>query len=71
MNPELITEMLSIMERNKKMIEDEIVTLVYYMNGGLDYSDAYMTTSRQRRTMSKVIEKHFEAMGPKTGGRLI
>lgn len=71
MDPELITEMLSGMNRNKKMIEEEIATLVYYMNGGLDYSDAYMTTSQQRRTMSKIIEKHFEAMGPKTGGRLI
>ena len=71
MNPNLITEMLSIMDRNRHMIEDEIATLVYYMNGGLDYGDAYMTTSRQRRAMSKVIEKHFDAMAPKTGGRLI
>ncbi len=71
MNPKLITEMLSIMDRNRKMIEEELATLVYYMNGGLSYSDAYMTTSNQRRIMSKVIEKHFESMAPKSGGRLI
>ena len=71
MNPELITEMLSIMERNKKMLEEEIATLVYYMNGGLSFNDAYLTTAIQRKTMSRVIEKHFEAIGPKTGGRLI
>jgi hypothetical protein len=62
--------MLSIMERNKKIIEEEIATLVYYMNGGLDYNDAWMTTSHQRKVMSKVIEKHFEAMAPKGGGKL-
>jgi len=71
MNPELITEMLSIMDRNRHMIEDEIATLVYYMNGGLDFNDAYMTTAKQRKKMSRVIEKHFEAQSPKTGGRLI
>ena len=71
MDPELITEMLSVMERNKKMINDEIATLVYYMNGGLDYNDAWMTTSQQRKSMSRVIEKHFEAMAPKGSGRLI
>ena len=63
--------MLSIMDRNRKMIEEEIATLVYYYNGGLNYNDAWMTTSRQRKTMSKVVEKHFEAMAPKSGGKLI
>lgn len=53
------------------MIEEEIATLVYYYNGGLNYNDAWMTTSRQRKTMSKVVEKHFEAMAPKSGGKLI
>lgn len=58
------------MDRNKKIIEEEIATLVYYMNGGLNYNDAWMTTAFQRKTMSKVIEKHFEAMAPKGGGKL-
>jgi len=71
MKPELITEMLDIMGRNRKLIEEELATLVFYYNGGLDFSDAYMTTSMQRRTMSKVVEKHFEAQAPKSGGRLI
>jgi hypothetical protein len=71
MNPELITEMLSIMERNRKMINEEIATLVYYYNGGLDYNSAWMTTALQRKTMSKVVEKHFDAMSSKSAGKLI
>jgi hypothetical protein len=70
MDSDRITEMLSIMERNKKIIEDEIATLVYYMNGGLDFNDAYLTTAAQRKTMSRVIEKHYEAMAPKGSGKL-
>jgi hypothetical protein len=62
--------MLDIMTRNRKIIEEEIATLVYYYNGGLDYNSAWMTTSMQRKTMSRVVEKHFEAMSPKSGGKL-
>ena len=72
MNPEFITEMLRIMNRNRKVINEEIATIVYYMNGGLDFDDAWLTTAEQRKAMSKVIEKHFEAMSPKKGaGNLI
>lgn len=59
--------MLSVMERNKRIIEDEVTTLVYYMNGGLNYNDAWLLTASQRATMSRVIEKHFKAMNPKSG----
>lgn len=59
------------MSRNRKVINDEISTLVYYMNGGLDYNDAWLLTADQRKSMSKVIEKHFKAMNPKSGQQLI
>lgn len=71
MNPDLITEMLKIMDRNRNIINEEIATLVYYYNGGLNWNDAWLTTSMQRKIMSKVVEKHFQAMSPKDGGRLI
>lgn len=57
------------MNRNRKVINDEIATLVYYMNGGLDYNDAWLLTSDQRKTMAKVIEKHFKAMNSKSGNQ--
>lgn len=53
------------MEKNKKIIETDIATLVYYMNGGLDYNDAWAISSDQRKTMVSVIQKHFDAQNPK------
>ena len=58
------------MERNRNIINDEVATLVYYMNGGLDYNDAWLLTADQRKALSKVIEKHFKAMNPKSGQQL-
>lgn len=65
----MIGSILATMERNRRMIDDEIATLVYYMNGGLDYNDAWLLTADQRKTMAKVIEKHFKAMNPKSGNQ--
>jgi hypothetical protein len=63
--------MLATMDRNRDLIDEEVATLVYYMNGGLDWNDAWQTTAKQRKTMSKVIEKHFNAMNPKGSEKLI
>lgn len=54
--------MLAIMDRNRRVIENDIDTLVYYMNGGLDYNDAWLLTTSQRRSLTKVIEKHYESV---------
>ncbi len=58
------------MEKNRRVIETDVETLVYYMNGGLDYNDAWLLTSDQRRSLSRIIEKHFEAMNPKKSNKL-
>jgi hypothetical protein len=67
----VIGQMLATMQRNRNIINEEIATLVYYMNGGLDYNDAWMLTADQRKSMSKVIEKHFKAMNSKSGNQLM
>lgn len=54
--------MLAVMEKNREVIESDIVALVYYMQGGIDYNDAWLLTDSQRKKMARVIEKHFEAM---------
>ena len=53
------------MYKNRKIIETDIETLVFYMSGGLDYNDAWLLTTSQRRSMGKVIEKHYEAVSGK------
>ena len=59
------------MEQNRTVIQNEIATLVFYMQGGLDYNDAFLLSSDQRRVMSKVVEKHYSAMSGKDNNRLI
>lgn len=50
-SPEQIHEMLSVLESNRNGIEIDINSLVYYMNGGLDYNDAWLLTLEQRKNM--------------------
>jgi hypothetical protein len=52
------------MEKNRSLIEQDVNTLVFYMNGGLDYNDAWLMTANQRGNMGEVIRKHHEAQNP-------
>lgn len=56
--------MLGGMSKNITVIEKDIASLVYYMNGGLDYNQAWLLTANQRKIMVKVIEDHYKAMNP-------
>lgn len=69
-SPDKIEEILSILAANRAIIEDDVAGVVYYMNGGLDYNDAWLLTLDQRKRMMGVIQKHFDAMNPKKGSML-
>jgi hypothetical protein len=69
-DPEVIQKMISIMQRNRSTIESDISTLVFYMQGGLDYNDAWLLTLAQRKNMSSVIEKHYSALNGNKGQML-
>lgn len=69
-SPEQIHDMLSVLETNRHIIDTDISNLVYYMNGGLDYNDAWLLTMDQRRNMMSVIQRHFDAMNLKKGSQL-
>jgi len=59
------------MNNNRKAITNELATLSFYMQGGLTFSDAHLLSFEQRQIMSKVVEKHYQAMDPKKkGGQL-
>jgi hypothetical protein len=58
------------MDENRSIIEQDVNTLVFYMNGGLPYNDAWLLTQDQRRNMGNVIKKHFEAQNPKSKQQL-
>jgi hypothetical protein len=65
MNPDLISEMLNIMSKNQDIIEYDVSSLVFHMQGGLDYNDAFLLTSDQRKMMFKIIQKHYDDQNPK------
>lgn len=57
---EEIQHMLKTMQQNRNLIEEEIAMLVFYMEGGLDFNDAYALSALQRQRLAKVIEQHYE-----------
>lgn len=62
--------MLDVMRRNVDAIEGDVNSLVFHMNGGLDYEDAWVLTSDQRRKLVHMIQKHYEAQDPKKKSQL-
>ncbi len=63
--------MIETMNRNRDIITNEIATLTFYMQGGLDFNDAWLLSANQRKIMAKVIEKHYESMNGNKGSKLI
>ena len=55
-----ITKLLRSLEQEKESIERDISSLVYYMNGGLNFIDAYGLEIQQMSRMTDVINKHYE-----------
>ena len=56
--------MLDVMSRNVDAIESDVNSLVFHMNGGLDYDDAWLLTLDQRRKIVNMIQKHYDAQNP-------
>ena len=56
-NPELIQDMLEVMNKNRDSIETDINYLVYHMNGGLPYDDAFLLTQDQRQSLAHMLKK--------------
>jgi hypothetical protein len=48
------------MEQERKHIEKELAVLVYYMQGGLSYTDAYHISLEQMKHLSDAVVEHYE-----------
>ena len=62
--------MFKVMERNREVIESDIANLVFYMQGGISYDDAWLLTLKQRKIMINTIEKHYSAISGKNKSQL-
>lgn len=63
--------MIDQMDKNKKSVTNEVASLVFYMNGGLDYNDAWLLNADDRAVMANIIEKHHKAISGNTKSNLI
>jgi len=69
-DPEEISTTLRGMEKDRRKIEKDIGTLVFYMQGGLSYRDAYMLSPEQFESLISTVTEHYEkqnaALNPKS-----
>jgi hypothetical protein len=70
LNPDLINEMIATCNTNINLIEQDVNALVFHMQGGLDYDDAFLLTADQRRLMVKMIQKHYDDQNPNKKSQL-
>ena len=52
--------MLRGMNQDANRIERDIANIVFYLNGGLNYTDAYALSTQQLKTLSDTVNDHFE-----------
>lgn len=52
--------MLRGMNQDVSRMEKDIANVVFYLNGGLNYTDAYSLSSEQLKTLTDVVNDHFE-----------
>ncbi len=48
------------MAKERKQVEQDIATIVFYMQGGLSYNDAFMLSSEQLEILYKTVHEHYE-----------
>ena len=48
------------MEKDRNRIEKDIAMIVFYMNGGLNYTDAYTLSLNQLNDLSTTVNEHYE-----------
>ena len=57
---EAISDLLGSMNKERKRIEQDIAMLVFYMQGGLSYPDAYQLCNEQIEILYSTISEHYE-----------
>jgi len=62
--------MINTCNRNISLIEQDVNALVFHMQGGLDYDDAFLLTAEQRSLMAKMIQKHYDDQNPNKKSQL-
>ena len=48
------------MDKDCKKIHKDLAMLVFYMQGGLDFKDAYMLSNEQIEVLIETVQEHYE-----------
>lgn len=65
---EAIMDLLRGMDKERKQIEKDIAMLVFYMQGGLAYRDAYLLSNEQIEILYNTITEHYEKQNTALNG---
>jgi hypothetical protein len=66
MSNEQVIALLDNMDRESKVLKEDLLKMCWFMRGGLTYDDAMMLSYRDREMIAKVIDKNLET-AKKTG----
>jgi hypothetical protein len=66
MTNEQVIALLDTMDRESKVLKEDLLKMCWFMRGGLTYDDAMMLSFRDREMIAKVIDKNLET-AKKTG----
>ena len=58
-DPQRVESMLKGMKQNKRLIELELMRLLFYSRGSIDINSVYEIDFNQRVLMSEVIEEYY------------
>lgn len=60
LNEDEILALVDSYERQSRAIKDEILRFCWYMRGGINYSDAMLLGSEERKLISEIIKDNLE-----------
>jgi hypothetical protein len=66
MTNEQVIALLDRMDRESKVLKEDLLKMCWFMRGGLTYDDAMMLSFRDREMIARVIDKNLET-AKKTG----
>jgi hypothetical protein len=58
-DPEEITTLLGSMQSERKHIQKHVGIIVYYMQGGLNYTDAWRLSMEELAVLADVFKEHY------------
>ena len=60
LNNEAIGRELEMMEKQSRAIKDELIRMVWYMRGGLSYTEAHCLSHKEKETIRELIKENME-----------